>query len=73
METHAITNACECANSHAMEIFSGKPYHSQAVGLWGNKNLLGNSNNPQSMSQVKYHTMGIPKENLLYSHTMGFD
>ena len=27
----------------------------------------------QSMSQVKYHTMGIPKEKLLYSHNMGFD
>ena len=33
METHAITNAWECANSHTMEIFCGKPYHSPDCGF----------------------------------------
>ena len=33
MRTHAIPNVWECANSHKMEIFCGKPYHSQAVGF----------------------------------------
>ena len=33
MRTHAISNVWECANSHKMEIFCGKPYHSQAVGF----------------------------------------
>ena len=36
MRTHGIPNVCECTNSHKMEIFCGKPYHSQAVGFWGN-------------------------------------
>ena len=72
METHAITNVPECANFHTMEIFCGKPYHSQASWLWENYNLLRNSKNPQSMSQVKYHTMRIPKKKLLYSHIMDF-
>ena len=36
MRTHGIPNVCECTNSHKMEIFCGKPYHSQAMGLWGN-------------------------------------
>ena len=35
MRTHGIPNVCECTNSHKMEIFGGKPYHSQAVGFWG--------------------------------------
>ena len=33
MITHAIANVWECANSHKMEIFCAKPYHSQAVGF----------------------------------------
>ena len=33
MRTHAILNVWECANSHRMEIFRGKPHHSQAVGF----------------------------------------
>ena len=33
MRTHAIPNVWECANSHKMELFCGKPYHSQAVGF----------------------------------------
>ena len=33
MRTHRIANICECTNSHKMEIFRGKPYHSQAVGF----------------------------------------
>ena len=33
MRTHAIPNVWECANSHKMEIFCGKPYYSQAVGF----------------------------------------
>ena len=36
MRTHGIPNVCECTNSHKMKIFCGKPYHSQAVGFWGN-------------------------------------
>ena len=32
MRAHAIPNAWECTNSHKMEIFCGKPYHSQTVG-----------------------------------------
>ena len=36
MRTHGIPNVCECTNSHKMEIFCGKPYHSQAMGFWGN-------------------------------------
>ena len=35
MRSHGIPNVCECTNSHKMEIFCGKPYHSQAVGFWG--------------------------------------
>ena len=35
MRTHAILNVWECTNSHKMEIFCGKPYHSIAVGVWG--------------------------------------
>ena len=33
MRTHSIPNVWECTNSHKMEIFCGKPYHSQAVGF----------------------------------------
>ena len=33
MRTHAIPDVWECANSHKMEIFSEKPYHSWAVGF----------------------------------------
>ena len=33
MRTHEIPNVCECTNSHKMQIFWGKPYHSQAVGF----------------------------------------
>ena len=33
MRTHGTPNVCECTNSHKMEIFCGKPYHSQAVGF----------------------------------------
>ena len=33
MRTHAVPNVRECANFHEMEIFCGKPYHSQAVGF----------------------------------------
>ena len=33
MRTHAIPTVRECTNSHKMEIFCGKPYHSQAVGF----------------------------------------
>ena len=36
MRTHGFPNFCECTNSHKREIFCGKPYHSQAVGFWGN-------------------------------------
>ena len=36
MRTHTIPNVWECTNSHKMEIFCGKPYHSQAVGFWEN-------------------------------------
>ena len=36
MRTHGIPNVCECTKSHKMKIFCGKPYHSQAVGFWGN-------------------------------------
>ena len=59
MRTHGIPNVCECTNSHEKEIFCGKPYHSQAVGFWGSHKLLRNPNNPQSMGNVKFHTMGI--------------
>ena len=30
-ENTEISNVRECPNSHKMEIFCGKPYHSQAV------------------------------------------
>ena len=33
MRTHRIPSVCECTNSHEMEIFCEKPYHSQAVGF----------------------------------------
>ena len=33
MGTHGIPNVCECTNSHIIEVFYGKPYHSQAVGF----------------------------------------
>ena len=33
VRTHTIPNVWECTNSHNMEIFCGKPYHSQAVGV----------------------------------------
>ena len=33
LRTHAIPNVWECANSHKMKIFCGKPYHYQAVGF----------------------------------------
>ena len=33
MRTHAILKVWECANIHEIEIFCGKPYHSQAVGF----------------------------------------
>ena len=36
MRTHAIPNVWECTNSDKMDIFFGKPYHSEAVGFWGN-------------------------------------
>ena len=35
---HAIPNVRECTNSHNMEIFFGKPCHSQALNFW--RNLL---------------------------------
>ena len=35
MRTHGFPNVCECTNSHKMEIFCRKQYHSQAVGFWG--------------------------------------
>ena len=35
MRNHGIPNVCKCTNSHKMEIFCGRPYHSQAVGFWG--------------------------------------
>ena len=31
--THAIPSVWKCTNSHNMEIFYGKPYHSQAAGV----------------------------------------
>ena len=34
--THANPNVWECTNSHIMEVFGGKPYHSQIVGSSGN-------------------------------------
>ena len=33
--TRRFPNVFECTNSHKMEIFCEKPYHSQAVGFWG--------------------------------------
>ena len=33
MRTHGIPDVCECTNSHKMEVFCGKPYHSHAVGF----------------------------------------
>ena len=36
IETHAIPTVWGCTNSHGMEIFFGKPYHSKAVGFRGN-------------------------------------
>ena len=33
MKTHEICHVCECANSHKMEIFCEKPYHSKAKGF----------------------------------------
>ena len=33
MRAHAIPNISECTDSHKMEIFCGKLYHSQAVGF----------------------------------------
>ena len=60
----------EFTNSHKMEIFCWKPYHSQAVGFWRNWRLLWNPDNPQSMGNVKCHTMGILWEKLIYCHTM---
>ena len=33
IRTHAVPNVWECASSHKMEIFCGKPYHSEAVGF----------------------------------------
>ena len=40
MKTHAIPNVWECPNSHNMEIFCGKPYHSQAVGFGRNLRIF---------------------------------
>ena len=40
MKTHAIPNVWECTNSHNMEIFCGKPYHSQVVGFWRNLGIF---------------------------------
>ena len=73
MGAHAIPNVSECANFHTMEILCGRPYRSQAVGLLGNQKLLGNPNDPQSMSRIGCHTMGILYERLLDSCTMDFD
>ena len=36
MKTHPVSNVWECTNSYKMEIFCGKPYHSQAAGFWRN-------------------------------------
>ena len=36
IRTPAIPNICECTNCRKMEIYYRKPYHSQAVGFWGN-------------------------------------
>ena len=36
MKTHVILTVWECTNSHNMEVFCWKPYHSEAVGFWGN-------------------------------------
>ena len=33
IKTHAIPNVWEFVNSHKMEIFCGKRYHSQALGF----------------------------------------
>ena len=33
MRTHAIPNVWEYTNSHKIEIFCRKPYHSQTVGF----------------------------------------
>ena len=33
MRTHVSPNVWACANSHEMEIFCGKLFHSQAVGF----------------------------------------
>ena len=35
LNAHKLNSACECTNSYKMEIFCGKPQHSQAVGFWG--------------------------------------
>ena len=50
-----------------------QPYHFQAEGFCGKKNILRHPKNPHSMSQVKYHTMGIPKEKILFFHDIDFD
>ena len=73
MRTHAILNVWESINSRKMEIFCGKPYHSQAVGFGGDQKLLRNPNNPQSMDNVKFHTIGILWGKVIYSYTMGFE
>ena len=73
MRTQEIPNAWECANSHKMEIFCGKPYDSQAVGFGGNQKLLQNPSNTQGIGNVQFHTMGILWGKLMHSHTMGFE
>ena len=40
MKTHAIPSVWECTNSHNLEIFCGKPYHSQVVGFWRNLGIF---------------------------------
>ena len=35
--------------------------------------VIKNSNNPQSMGNVKFHAMGIFWGKLIYSHTIGFE
>ena len=40
MKTHAILHVWECTNSHNMEVFCGKLYHSQALGFWGDLGIF---------------------------------
>ena len=59
MRTHGIPNVCECTNSHKMEIFCGNSFPDCGI--------------LKKLEVIKFHTMEILWEKLIYSHTMGFE